>query len=143
DACRGGRALQRPWRHLGRAQGQLRDGGEGGQACRPGSPQEQHALRDVGMPDGRRAPDAGDAIDRRGAPAGTVPRPPSHRAVRRRLWIDTMRITSPRKIETSAILPLSEYGKLRGERRRQMAEIKRIRRMEVGPFATFYFESYE
>jgi hypothetical protein len=50
---------------------------------------------------------------------------------------------SPRKIETSAILPLSEYGKLRGERRRQMAEIKRIRRMEVGPFATFYFESYE
>jgi hypothetical protein len=54
-----------------------------------------------------------------------------------------MSTTSPRKIETSAILPLSEYGKLRGERRRQMAEIKRIRRMEVGPFATFYFESYE
>src|SRR5262245_6029934 len=48
-----------------------------------------------------------------------------------------------RRIETSAILPLSEYGKLRGERRRQIAEIKKNRRMEVGPFATFYFECYE
>src|SRR5215831_20955871 len=54
-----------------------------------------------------------------------------------------MTSTSPRKIETSAILPLSEYGKLRAERRRQISEIKRLRRMEVGPFATFYFESYE
>src|SRR5262245_37157726 len=50
---------------------------------------------------------------------------------------------TPRKIETSAILPLSEYGKLRPERRRQMAEIKKNRRMEVGPYATFYFECYE
>ena len=50
---------------------------------------------------------------------------------------------TPRRIETSAILPLSEYGKLRGERRRQIAEIKKNRRMEVGPFATFYFECYE
>ena len=50
---------------------------------------------------------------------------------------------TPRKIETSAILPLSEYDKLRPERRRQMAEIKKNRRMEVGPYATFYFECYE
>jgi len=50
---------------------------------------------------------------------------------------------TPRKIETSAILPLSEYVKLRAERRRQMSEIKKNRRLEVGPFATFYFESYE
>jgi hypothetical protein len=49
----------------------------------------------------------------------------------------------PRKIETSAILPLNEYAKLRAERRRQVAEIKKHRRMEIGPFATFYFESYE
>ncbi|MFO1080408.1 MAG: DUF3501 family protein [Reyranellaceae bacterium] len=49
---------------------------------------------------------------------------------------------TPRKIETSAILPLDEYAKLRAERRRQMSEIKRNRRMEVGPVATFYFESY-
>jgi hypothetical protein len=50
---------------------------------------------------------------------------------------------SPRKIEANAVLPLGEYGRLRAERRRQIAEIKRNRRMEVGPFATFYFESYE
>ena len=52
-------------------------------------------------------------------------------------------MTSPRMIETAAILPLAEYAKVRAERRRQMAELKRNRRLEVGPFATFYFESYE
>ena len=52
-------------------------------------------------------------------------------------------MTSPRKIETGAILPPAEYVKLRPERRRQMAELKKDRRLEVGPFATFYFESYE
>jgi len=52
-------------------------------------------------------------------------------------------MTSPRKIETAAILPPAEYLKLRPERRRQMAELKKNRRLEVGPFATFYFESYE
>lgn len=50
---------------------------------------------------------------------------------------------SPRQIETSAILPPTEYAKLRAERRRQISEIKKNRRLEVGPFATFYFESYE
>lgn len=54
-----------------------------------------------------------------------------------------MTMMTPRKIETSDILPLSEYVKLRAERRRQITEIKRNRRLEVGPFATFYFESYE
>jgi hypothetical protein len=50
---------------------------------------------------------------------------------------------TPRKIETSAVLPLTEYGKLRAERRRQISEIKKHRRVEVGPVATFYFECYE
>jgi hypothetical protein len=50
---------------------------------------------------------------------------------------------APHKIEPSNILPLTEYVKLRGERRRQIAEIKKSRRLEVGPFATFSFESYE
>ena len=49
----------------------------------------------------------------------------------------------PRKIEASDIIPAAEYGKLRAERRRQIAEIKKNRRMEVGPFATFYFESFD
>jgi hypothetical protein len=47
-----------------------------------------------------------------------------------------------RKIDASAIIPLTEYGKLRAERRKSMAEIKKHRRLEVGPFAAFYFESY-
>ena len=50
---------------------------------------------------------------------------------------------TPRKIEATDILPLTEYSKLRAERRRQMSEIKKNRRLEVGPFATFYFESYQ
>ncbi len=50
---------------------------------------------------------------------------------------------TPRAIEVSAILPLTEYMKVRAERRRQITEIKKNRRLEVGPFATFYFESYE
>jgi hypothetical protein len=48
-----------------------------------------------------------------------------------------------RKIEPSVILPLAEYGKLRADRRKRMSEIKKNRRLEVGPFATFYFESYD
>ena len=50
---------------------------------------------------------------------------------------------TPRKIELGAILPAAEYVKVRAERRRLMAELKKNRRLEVGPFATFYFESYD
>ena len=50
---------------------------------------------------------------------------------------------SPRKIEPSVLLPPAEYAKQRPERRRLMAAFKKNRRLEVGPFATFYFESYE
>jgi hypothetical protein len=52
-------------------------------------------------------------------------------------------MTTPRKIESAAILPSAEYVKVRAERRRLMAELKKNRRLEVGPFATFYFESYD
>jgi Protein of unknown function (DUF3501) len=48
-----------------------------------------------------------------------------------------------RKIEPSVIIPLAQYGPLRAERRKRMSEVKKNRRLEVGPFATFYFESYE
>jgi len=50
---------------------------------------------------------------------------------------------SPRKIDASVIVPLGEYARQRADRRRQIAEIKKNRRLEVGPFATFYFESYD
>ena len=50
---------------------------------------------------------------------------------------------TPRKIEPSAIVPLSQYAPQRAERRKRIAELKKNRRLEVGPFATFYFESYD
>ena len=48
-----------------------------------------------------------------------------------------------RQIETSAILPAAEYVKVRADRRKRITEIKKNRRLEVGPFATFYFENYD
>jgi hypothetical protein len=50
---------------------------------------------------------------------------------------------TPRKIEPSAIIPLPEYAPQRAERRRRIAELKKNRRLEVGPFAMFYFENYD
>ena len=50
---------------------------------------------------------------------------------------------SLRRIEPSVIVPLAEYGPQRAERRKRITEIKKNRRLEVGPFATFYFESYD
>ncbi len=52
-------------------------------------------------------------------------------------------MAAPRKIESSSILPLGEYAKVRAERRRTITEFKKNRRLEVGPYAAFYFESYE
>ena len=48
-----------------------------------------------------------------------------------------------RRLTRADILPLDEYIKIRRERRRQITELKRHRRLEVGPFATFYFENFD
>lgn len=50
---------------------------------------------------------------------------------------------TPRKIDASMIIPLAEYAGQRAERRKRIAELKKNRRLEVGPFATFYFESFD
>jgi len=50
---------------------------------------------------------------------------------------------SKRAITRGDILSMELYTAQRAERRKNMAERKRDRRLEVGPFATFYFESYE
>jgi len=47
-----------------------------------------------------------------------------------------------RPLTESDILPLEEYVPVRRERRREIAELKRRRRVEVGPFATFHFENF-
>jgi hypothetical protein len=41
------------------------------------------------------------------------------------------------------MMPPGDYAAIRSERRKLITEIKRRRRLEVGPFATFYFENYE
>lgn len=41
------------------------------------------------------------------------------------------------------ILPLDEYRLVRRERCRRLSELKRQRRIEIGPFATFHFENFE
>ncbi|MBV9860166.1 MAG: DUF3501 family protein [Alphaproteobacteria bacterium] len=48
-----------------------------------------------------------------------------------------------RRLTRDDILPLAEYAAIRRERRRQISDLKKRRRIEVGPFATFYFENYE
>jgi len=48
-----------------------------------------------------------------------------------------------RKLTRADILPPERYAAGRREHRRRIAEIKRDRRIEVGPFVTFYFENRE
>lgn len=47
-----------------------------------------------------------------------------------------------REITRADILPPEQYAGERREHRRRIAEIKRGRRIDVGPYCTFYFESY-
>ena len=48
-----------------------------------------------------------------------------------------------RPLTRADILSPAEYAAIRSDRRKRITEIKRRRRLEVGPFATFYFENYE
>jgi hypothetical protein len=47
-----------------------------------------------------------------------------------------------RHLSRADILPLDEYVKVRRQRRAETSELKKRRRIEVGPFATFYFENF-
>ncbi|HLZ66503.1 MAG TPA: DUF3501 family protein [Aliidongia sp.] len=48
-----------------------------------------------------------------------------------------------RSIERADILDRAAYLPIRKEERTRMAALKQHRRVEVGPFATFYFESWD
>jgi hypothetical protein len=48
-----------------------------------------------------------------------------------------------RRLTRDDILPLAEYLPVRRERHRRIGELKRRRRVEVGPFAIFHFENFE
>jgi Protein of unknown function (DUF3501) len=47
------------------------------------------------------------------------------------------------EITRADILPLEEFAKIRKEKRQALVGIKKNRRIEVGPVATFYFENYD
>ncbi len=46
-------------------------------------------------------------------------------------------------IEPSDIMPMQEYARVRDARRRAIADMKKNRRVHVGPDITFYFENRE
>jgi len=48
-----------------------------------------------------------------------------------------------RRIEPGDVLPDAEYVKVRAAKRRELSEVKRRRRVDVGPFAMFAFESWD
>jgi hypothetical protein len=47
------------------------------------------------------------------------------------------------EIGAADIMPADAYAQVRKERRRAITELKKNRRVAVGPDATFYFESYD
>ena len=55
----------------------------------------------------------------------------------------TTRLTEKRRITEVDILSHDEYAAQREQRRREIIALKQNRRMSVGPFATFYFESFQ
>jgi hypothetical protein len=53
-----------------------------------------------------------------------------------------MEMSSKTEITRADILPLEEFAKIRKTKRQELVGIKKNRRVEVGPVATFYFENY-
>lgn len=48
-----------------------------------------------------------------------------------------------KEITRADVMTLADYEAIRRQKRTEMAAVKKQRRMEVGPFCTFYFESYD
>lgn len=48
-----------------------------------------------------------------------------------------------RRITPADILPMADYGAIRKAKRAEITALKKDRRLSVGPYATFYFESYD
>ncbi len=60
-----------------------------------------------------------------------------------RLRQEMRQMSMKQEITREDILPFDVYAAERKARRAKMMEVKKRRRMEVGPFATLYFENYE
>ena len=53
------------------------------------------------------------------------------------------RLDSKHEITRADILAMADYVRERKERRRALVEVKKHRRLEVGPVCSFYFENFE
>lgn len=54
-----------------------------------------------------------------------------------------MLMPGKREITRDDIMPMESYAAERKERRKALVAVKKHRRIEVGPVATFYFENYD
>lgn len=52
-------------------------------------------------------------------------------------------MTTRHELTRADILPWAEYAKDRAEHRKRITALKRHRRVEVGPYVTFYFENFD
>ena len=52
-------------------------------------------------------------------------------------------MSNKHSITAADILPSAVYALARADWRKKMTALKRLRRVQVGPFVTFYFESYD
>jgi Protein of unknown function (DUF3501) len=52
-------------------------------------------------------------------------------------------MTSKYQLTRADIIDIADYANNRSAHRKRVTEIKRRRRVEVGPFATFYFENFD
>ena len=52
-------------------------------------------------------------------------------------------MATKREMTSNDIMPMEKYASERRSRRAALVEVKRHRRVEVGPVCTFYFENYE
>ena len=50
--------------------------------------------------------------------------------------------TARHEITRADILPMDQFKTVRASKRSEVVALKKNRRVEVGPYATFYFESY-
>ena len=48
-----------------------------------------------------------------------------------------------KEVTRADIIPLEQYSKDRKQLRKEIIELKKNRRISLGPYATFYFECYE
>jgi len=50
---------------------------------------------------------------------------------------------SQREVTRGDLLPDKEFADVRKERRTQLLPIKKLRRIALGPYCTFYFENFD